>query len=60
MNVLEEQLLEQHFNDIHLEPNQESQEGYFNCLEGCNTLTEAYIVSTSCKGIIWLLPLTLY
>ena len=33
-------LLEQQFNDLLLELNQDTQEEYFNCLEECNTLTE--------------------
>ena len=59
-NVSEETLLEQKFNDLLLEHNQDTQDKCFNCQEECNTLTEEYILSTSCKNNIWVLPLTLY
>ena len=39
---------------------QDTQDEYFNCQEDCNTLTEDYILSTSCKSKIWVLPLTKY
>ena len=57
--VSEETLLEQQFNDLRLELNQDTQDEYFNCQEKCNTLTEEYIFSTSCKNNIWVLPLTI-
>ena len=59
-NVSEETLLEQQFNYLLLELNQDTQEEYFNCQEECNTLTEEYILSTSCKSNICVLPLTMY
>ena len=59
-NVSEETLTEQQFNGCLLELNQENQGENFNCQEECNTLTEKYISSTSCKSNIWVLPLTLY
>ena len=59
-NVSEKTLLEQPFNDLFLELNQDIQEDYFNCQEESITLTEEYILSTSCKSIIWVLPLTIY
>ena len=59
-NVLEEKLLEQQFNDLLIELNPNDQYEYFNCQEKFNTLTEEYILSTSCKSYIWLLPLTIY
>ena len=59
-NVSEEIFLEQQFNDLLLELNQDTQDEYFNCQEECNTLTEEYILSTSCKSNIWVLPLTIY
>ena len=43
-----------------MELNQDTQNEYFNCQEECNTLTEEYILSTSCKTNIWELPLTIY
>ena len=49
-NVSEETLLEQQFNELLLELNQDTQDEYFNCQEECNTLTEEYILSTSCKN----------
>ena len=39
-NVSEEKLLEQQFNDLLLELNQDAQDKYFNCREECNTLTK--------------------
>ena len=48
-NVSEETLLEQHFNDLLLELNQDTQNECFKCQEESNTLTEEYIFSTSCK-----------
>ena len=59
-NVSEETLVEQQFNDLLLELNQDTQDENFNCQEECNTLTEEYILSTSCKSNIWVLPLTIY
>ena len=59
-NVSEETLHEQQFNDLLLELNQDTQAEYFNCQEECNTLTEDYNLSTSCKSNIWVLPLTIY
>ena len=59
-NVSEETLLEQQFNDLLLEFNQDTQDEYFNCQEECNTFTEEYILSTSCKNNIWVLPFTIY
>ena len=38
--VSEEQHLEQQFNDLLLELNQDAQDNYFNCQEECYTLTE--------------------
>ena len=58
-NGSEETFLEQQFNDLLLESNQDTQDGYFNCQERCNTVTEEYILSTSCKNNLWLLPLTI-
>ena len=58
-NVSEEHLLEQQFNDLLLEPNQDAQDEYFNCQEECDTLREEYILSTSYKTNIWVLPLTI-
>ena len=55
-----ETLLEQQFNDLLLELNQDTQDEYFNCQEECNTLTEDYILSTSRKNNIRVLPLTIY
>ena len=55
-----ETFLEQQFNDLLLALNQDNQGEYFNCQEKCNTLTEIYIFSTSCKSNIWVLPLTTY
>ena len=46
-NVSEEKLLEQQFNDLLLELNQDNQDEYVNCQEEFNTLTEEYILSTS-------------
>ena len=60
-NVSEETLLEQQLNDLLLlELNEDTQNEYFNCQEECNTLTEEYILSTSCTNNIWVLPLTKY
>ena len=59
-NISEETLLEQQFNDLLLELNQETQDENFNCQEECNTLTEEYILSKSCKNNIFVLPLTIY
>ena len=59
-NVSEETLLEQLFNDLLLELNEDTQDEYFNCHEECNNLTEKYILSTSCKNNIWVLPLLIY
>ena len=59
-NVSEETILEQQFNDLLLELNQDTQEEYFNCQEEHNTLTEEYMLSTYCKSNIWVLPLTMY
>ena len=56
----EETLLEQQFNDLILELNEDTQDKYFNCQEEGNTLTEEYILSTSCKSNIWILPPTIY
>ena len=58
--VSEETLVEQQFNDLLLELNQDNQDEYFNCQEKCNNLTEEYILSTLCKRNIWVLPLTIY
>ena len=33
---------------------------HLTIIEECNTLTEEYILFTSCKSNIWLLPLTIY
>ena len=59
-NVSEETLLEQHFNDLFLELNQDTQEEYFNCQQEGNTLTEEYILSTPGKSNISVLSLTMY
>ena len=59
-NVSEETLLEQQFNYLLLKLNQDTQDEYFSCQEKCNTLTEDYILFTSCKNNIWVLPLTIY
>ena len=59
-NDSEETLLEQLFNELLLELNQDTQDEYFNCQEECNTLKEEYILSTSCKNNIWVHPLTIY
>ena len=58
-NVCEERLLEQQFNDLLLELNKDTQEEYFNYQEEFNTLNEEYILSTSCKNNILVLPLTI-
>ena len=52
-NFTEETLLEQQFNDLLLSLNQEIQGDYFNSQEECNTLTDEYILSTSCKNNIF-------
>ena len=49
--VSEETFLEQQLNDLLIELNQDTQDEYFNCQEEFNTLTEEYILSTSCKNI---------
>ena len=59
-NVSEEHLLEQQFNALLLEINQETQDKNFNCQEECNTLTEEYFLTTSCKSNVLVFPLTLY
>ena len=59
-NVSEETLLEQQFSDLILDLSQDTQDEYFICQEEINTLTEKYILSTSCKNNIWELPLTIY
>ena len=43
-----------------MELNQDTLNEYFNCQEECNTLTEEYILSTSCKTNIWEHSLTIY
>ena len=60
INVSEETLLEQQFNDLLLKLTQDTQDEYFNCQVECKTLTEEDILSTSCKNNIWVLPLTIY
>ena len=50
----------QQFNDLLRELNQDTQDECFNCQEECNTLTGDYVLSTSCKNNIWVLPLTIY
>ena len=52
-NVSEETLLEQQFNDLLLESNQDTQDEDFNCREECNTLTEEYLLSTYVKTTYW-------
>ena len=59
-NVSEETLLEQQFNDLFLELNQDTQDEYFDCQEECNTLTEDYTLSNSCKNNTWVLQLRIY
>ena len=59
-NVSEEHILEQQFNVLLLILNRDTQDEYSNCQEKCNTLTEEYILSTSCKSNVWVLPLTIY
>ena len=58
-NVSEEHLLEQQFNDLLLELNQDTQEEYFICQEECNTRREESMLSKSYKTTIWVLPLTI-
>ena len=43
-NVSEEQLLEEHFHDLLLELNRDTQDEYFDCQDECNTLKEEHIV----------------
>ena len=59
-NVSRELFLEQQFNDLLLELNQEIQDEYFKCQEECNLLTEKHNFSASCKSKIGALPLRLY
>ena len=59
-NVSKETLLEQQFNHLLLELNQDTQDEYFNCQYKCNTLTEAQILSTFFKNHMRILPLTIY
>ena len=59
-NVSEETILEQQFNDLLSVLNQVTQDEYFNCQEEWDTLAEDYILSTSCRKNIWVLPLTMY
>ena len=59
-NVSEETLLEKQCNELLLELNQDIQDEYFNWRDECITLTEEYILLTSCKNNIWALPLTIY
>ena len=59
-NVSEEQFLEQQFNDLLLELNQETKDECFICQEECNTLTEESIHSTLCKSNNWVLQLTIH
>ena len=47
-DVSEETLLEQQFNDLILQLNQDNKDEDFNCQVECITLTEEYIISTSC------------
>ena len=42
------------------EINQDTQDKKFNCQEECSTQSEEYILPTSSKINIWLLPVTLY
>ena len=60
IDVSGETILEQIFNYILLELNQDTQDKNFNCKEECKTLTEGCILCTSCKNNIWVLPLTIY
>ena len=59
-NVSEKQLLEHHFINLLLELNQDTQDNCFDCQEEANILTEEYILSTSSKSNICVLPLTIY
>ena len=59
-NTSDKTLLEQQFNELLLELNNDTQDEHFNCQEECITLREEYILSTSCKNNIWVLPLTVY
>ena len=52
-NVSEEQILEQQFNYLLLELNQDTEDKNFNCQEECDTLTEEYIPSTSCESSLF-------
>ena len=56
----EETLLEQQFNDLLLELIQDTKDEFFNCQEECKTLTNEYILCTSCESNICVLPLTIY
>ena len=42
----EEQLLDQQFNDLFLELNQDTQDKYFNCQEKFKTFAEECILTT--------------
>ena len=55
-SVSEEKL----FNDLLLALNQDIQDENFVCQDECYSLTEKYILYTSCKGNFWVLPLTIY
>ena len=43
-----------------MELNQDTQDEYFNRQEECNTLSEEFILSISCKTNLWLLPLAIF
>ena len=58
-NVSDEPFLEKQYNDLLSELNQATQDKYFKCQLECYTLTEEYILSTSCKINIWVLSLTI-
>ena len=53
--------MEQQFYDLLIELNQDTHNECFNSLDDCNTLTEKYICSTSCKKPDWnFTPYTFY
>ena len=57
--MLQMKHVEHQFNELLLELNNDTQDECFNSQEDCNTLTEEYLLSSSCKNNIWLLPLTI-
>ena len=59
-SVSEEQFLQQQINELLLELYQDTQGEHFNCQEECNTLTEEFIFSISCKSNNCVLLLAIY